>query len=225
MSQNKKRWGILNLLAAFAIAGSSLYILKTYPPFNHTFFYTDFLPVSGLFFSILLVLIGHFSYSRIHNLKVYFSGYMAGFSGINYFLSIKSPLTNFIHISSTTYLTVLIITNFLNFLVLPLIPSYVKYKLARSTVLAFLIVESVVLITMRSTAAATEWVSYLNFEHISDMGFWIGTVVFIIGTLLTIWLVKDDFYLGGTISGFLFICAMSWSFGTGGEQDETAGKF
>ncbi len=225
MKKNKNRWGALLLFAALLFVSSSIYIAQSYRDFEHTLFYELILPVSGLCFSVILILLGNFSYPRLHDLKVYFAGYLAGFLGLNCFLSSGNLLSDFIQNPSSNYFTVILITNFLNFLILPFIPSSVKYKLARSTVLAFLVVETVVLIVMRTGNNALVWVDFLKFDNITNSTFWIGAAVFVAGTLLSIGRLKDDFYFGGLTSGYLFIFSMIWSLGIGDGRDESTQMF
>jgi len=62
-----------------------LFIAPLSPQFN-TYFYLSVLPFIGIAFSALSFFIGHFSYPRVHNLKVYLIGYLAGLIGLDIFV-------------------------------------------------------------------------------------------------------------------------------------------
>lgn len=220
MAKSKKRWGLILFLVAVVLTAVSVYLSKIYPPFDFPLFYSGILPVAGLITSVMVIFAGHFSYPRIHNKRVYVCGYLCGFIGLVFFVLVHSP---FITIdASQGFFGSLLLVQFLNLLIFPLLPSYVKYRSARSTMMALITVDLVFLLIMRFAPSATDWVRFLWFYNHIDFKFWIGPAVFILVGILSIWRVGDDFFFGGVISGCALFYAQIWVLGIADNRLESA---
>ena len=90
----KARWGtVIFIVSLVLIAGVYLFIQR-YPHERSLKLYTSVFPALCVTFSVLSFFIGHFSYPRVQNLKVYLLGYLTGLTGISfilYSLFIESP--------------------------------------------------------------------------------------------------------------------------------------
>lgn len=204
---------MIPFLAAVALIAASLFISVSYPPNRYPPLYSVFFPLSGLISSLILIFTGHFSYPRVHNRKVYVAAYLCGFIGIVFFLLHRPPFIPRLYDSTQGFFGVLLLVQFINLLIFPLLPSYVKYRYARSSMLTLIIVEMVFLITMRFAPSATHWVRYLWFDDLRDINFWIGPAVFLAVGVLSLWKVSDEFSLGGVICGCALFFAEIWVLG------------
>lgn len=221
MSKIKHRWGIIPFFLAIVLTALSVYLSGIYTPWDFPGFYSLFLPVFGLVTSTGVLLAGHFSYPRVHNKRTYVSGYLCGFIGIMFFTLNKSSLFSSFNDTPAGFLGTLLLVQFLNLLIFPLLQSVTKYRFARSTRLALITVELVFLLTMRFAPSATEWVRFLWFQNFLNFNFWIGPVIFLTVTILSLWKVRDDFFLGGTLAGCALFYAQIWVLGIGLERGES----
>ncbi|HEX3020513.1 MAG TPA: GGDEF domain-containing protein [Chitinispirillaceae bacterium] len=213
MSKKKNRWGLIPFLAAFASIVASMFFSITYPPSKLPLLYSRIFPLSGLATSLILIFTGHFAYPRVHNRKIYVSAYICGFVCILFFVLNKPPFITALFETPQGFFGVIILTQLVNMLIFIMLPSYVKYRAARSTMLALMIVEVVFLLTMRFAPSATLWVRYLWFDDPMHLNYWVGPVVFMVAGILSIWKVSDDFYLGGVLSGCALFYAQIWVLG------------
>jgi diguanylate cyclase (GGDEF)-like protein len=220
-AQRKTFWGypiflLSVLLAVFAVHASSIYSFSRFP-----FFYQKVLPYLGASLSVIALFIGHLSYPRVHNLRVYMAGYLTGMICFCYFLFACGEIVNLPGAPPPGYFSVICLLGLINFLFIPLLPSTAKYRLARSYTLAVLGVESVLLLTMRFAPGAQGWISTLEFKGIEDLGFWVGPLFFFVLTAFSLWRLRYDFSLGGLVSGCGLIFALIWTFGIDADRMES----
>jgi diguanylate cyclase (GGDEF)-like protein len=71
-------------------------------------------------------------------------------------------------------------------------------------------VEFVLILTARFAPDATVWVSLISFHTAKGLYFWFGPVCFAVLLLISILTLKEDFYLGGILSGIALISCVIW---------------
>jgi diguanylate cyclase (GGDEF)-like protein len=210
MPHLKLRWGLILFLCAPLITGGILF-LSFYCPFeSHARLYTGAFPVIGLVFTIASFFIGHFSYPRIHNLKVYLTGYGAGIMGIGFFLLFRFPARLPLPQVPGGYDLFLYILIFMNILAIELVPSFVKFRTAKHILWAMLPVECVILLIFRFSPNAAAWTSVFSFDSAISPGALSGVLFFLVALLFSLWKIQDEFYLGGILAGLAFIYSFPW---------------
>lgn len=201
-------------MSAIVLNAVSIYISAAYPSYSIPFFYNRIIPFTGFIASLGVLFAAHFSYPRIHNKRIYVCGYLCGFIGIVFFvLNRPAFITPLYESTPVGFLGTVLLVQMVNILIFPMLSSNVKYRSARSTMLFFLIIEAVFLITMRFAPDAIEWIRYIWFYEYNDLGFWIGPAIFLTGLILNIWKVRDDFFLGGIFTGCALFYSMIWILG------------
>lgn len=203
----KSRWGV----GVFAIAPFLVIVtllLNKYHP--EVFQSSRIIVFIGSILSLLVFLSGHFSYTRVHNCKVYLLGYLSGLLGFSYFLLNITVVKSHLPLTPDGYFGSLAVVMLVNGIVLCLIPSYVKYRVARSITLAVFIIEFVLILVARFAPDATFWVTLIAFHSANGLYFWFGPVCFGILLLISILTLKEDFYLGGILSGIALISCVIW---------------
>jgi diguanylate cyclase (GGDEF)-like protein len=168
------------------------------------------IPGLGVAFSIISFFIGHFSYPRVHNLKVYVIGYLMGVSSLGYFVLFRPPFYIPLPSAPYGYVPALYMLIAANLFVVLLVPSYVKYRTAKHVALALLPVECVILLVLRFSPASYIWTNALTFSHRPWPACLSGALFLMIALLLSVWRVKDEFYLGGILTGVAFLYAAAW---------------
>ncbi len=206
----KPRWGLVPFLFAPILSGAALFIAINYPLNSHGRVYTQALPVMGLIFTLTSFFIGHFSYPRVHNLKVYLIGYVTGIIGLGFFLLFRFPVHFPIRPVPTGYLTALYLFIFINILAIESAPSFVKYRTAKNIVLTLLPIEGILLLIARFSPNATQWTGVFCFNELLSPAVLSGVLFFLLAILVGLLRTQNEFYLGGIFAGLAFFYTFSW---------------
>ncbi len=207
MSATKNNWGIRIFIFALSTIAAALYIVFTYPPAEFNTLYLKVFPSLGLLFSIASFLAGHYSYPRVHNLKVYLLGYLTGLTGISYFLLFNGA-TRLNDGIITIYLLI-----FINMLTILFIPSYTKYRLTKIITFSILGVELFWLLATKFFPQVADWTNIVVRGEFTGKAIptailfilWLGTIVG-----FSIHFMKKEFFLGGIISGTALFYTLAW---------------
>jgi diguanylate cyclase (GGDEF)-like protein len=210
MSQPKSRWGIPLFAAAVVVGGACLFLNFTVPFAGSRSLYEVTLPWIGLGLSVLAFLVGHFSYPRVQNLKVYLVGYLMGVVGVAYFLLYDPPVKIGLPKLSAGYLPSLLVLAMVNLAVVLAVPSFVKYRITKSVTFAIAGAELGWLLLARLVEPLSGWAQALAFRGPFDGPFWIGIAWLGIVVWLSVWRLRDEFFLGGILAGTGLLYAMLW---------------
>ena len=197
MLSNKARWGSFFCIAALGLLGVLYFLFYAVPAGSNQVLYQKVLPAIGLVFSCLVFFFGHFSYPRLHSIKVYFIGYTTGCAGIVYFTLCKP----FFRTASFPplphgYRDVVILIGLIILVAVTLIPSGTKYRIIRSITLCVIAVETALFCILRFGPGAALWLKPL-LNHL----FWVGPVLLTAVLLLSFWKIRSEFFLGGIVAG------------------------
>lgn len=195
MAKQKKRWGIVISIISIVIILTGIYIVLQYPPLSHKILYNTIIPFLGILFSLASFFIGHFSYPRVHNLKVYLAGYLTGITSIAYFLLFRIPARN------EHAITLLLLLIFINLSIILFLPSYVKYRITKRITYILVAIECALLLSARFNVLTIEWTNYFvrkDFFHVTTFLVFIWFIDII---LVSVFRLKDEFHLGGLFSG------------------------
>jgi diguanylate cyclase (GGDEF)-like protein len=203
MLSNKNRWGSLFCAAAAVLLGTLYFIFYSVPPGRSLIFYHKVLPSIGLAASCLTLFFGHFSYPRIHSIKVYFIGYSTGLAGIVFFILCKPFFS--LPQAPPGFAELIVLTALINFTAVPLIPSGTKYRIIRSVTLCVAAVETVLYCIFRFGPGAAPWLKPLS----GDL-FWAGPVLLAAALALAFFKVRNEFFLGGITAGCSILLLAAW---------------
>lgn len=204
------RWGIGVFAIAILLIGMVYFCNKSYP---YVFLPRNIIFVLCGVFSVVVFISGHFSYSRINNCKVYMLGYLSGLAGISYSFLQPGILKIVPSVAPKGFFEYIILLMFVNCLLICSVPSYLKYRITRSITLTAFTIEIVTIIILRFIPRAAEWATLIKFYSFYEIYFWIGPALFAITLLVSLLVLKDDFHMGGTISGIALINSIIWTFG------------
>jgi diguanylate cyclase (GGDEF)-like protein len=207
MSSNKNRWGLLFCIAAIVLLGALYFLFYAVPPGRNQVLYQKVLPVIGLFVSCLVLFFGHFSYSRIHSIKVYFIGYGAGCAGIVFFTLCKPFFnTGAIPQAPAGYGELIVLATLFNLAAVTLLPSTTKYRIIRSVTLCAVSIETVLFCIFRFGAGSALWLKPL----LTDL-FWTGPLLLAAVLLLSFFKIRNEFFLGGITAGSAVLLLAAWT--------------
>ena len=194
MAKPKNRWGIVISIISIVIILAGIYIVLQYPPSSNRILYNTIVPFLGILFSIASFFVGHFSYPRVHNMKVYLAGYLTGITSLAYFILFRIPARN------EHAITFLLLFIFINFCIILFLPSYVKYRITKRFTYILVTIECVLLLSARFNVLTIEWTSYFirkDFFHVTAFLVFIWFIGII---LVSVFRLKDEFHLGGVFS-------------------------
>jgi diguanylate cyclase (GGDEF)-like protein len=212
MPASKTQWGIVFYSISIALLGGLYGLFASVPAGLNPILYKNVIPALGLIFSGFVLFFGHFSYPRLHSVKIYFLGYGSGLIGIVYFLLCRSlikPLSQ--NRPSQGFVELLIIISLINLILTAMVPSGTKYRITRSFTLAIAMAEAMVLTILRFGTNRSAWLNPLFFNSALDPVFWIGPALFIAATFLSIWRIRNEFFLGGIVAGCSLLFFVSWT--------------
>ncbi len=204
------RWGLFPFLGAPALVLCALYISVQYSQNQARSFYEVYVTWVGLGAYVFCAILGQFSYPRVHNSKIYYLGYLTGILGLGYFLYLngffpfhKTELhREFINVLYLLILTNLVLAN--------IIPSTLKYRWTKRLTWGTAALQAAWLL------ASTHFPGALSlFEGMRGPSFslwadiWGGSA-FILILFFSFIFVRQDFYLGGAITGLGLIMAVAW---------------
>jgi len=209
MKPKQEHWGLLFFILSLFLIGGAFGFIFLYPPSQKTILYTTVLPWTGLCLGIVSFFLGHFSYPRIHNLKVYCAGYLAGIIASAYFLNFLfgPPMEPRFE---TNYINVVYILIALNVAFLSLIPSFVKYRITTKITWSIAALEIVILLMARFIPQWFLFADVIGCRKIVESSFIVGIVLSLVVIALTIYFIRREYYLGGILAGYFIIAATSW---------------
>jgi diguanylate cyclase (GGDEF)-like protein len=204
MLSNKNRWGSLFCAAALFLLGTLCFIFYSAPPDRIPVFYQKVLPSIGLAASCLSLFFGHFSYTRIHSIKVYFIGYSAGLAGIAFFILCKPFF--FIPPAPPGFGELIVLVSLVNFAAMTLMPSGTKYRIIRSITLCVAAAETALYCIFRFGPGAALWL-----KPLTGGLFWAGPVLLAAALALAFFKVQNEFFLGGITAGCAVLLLGAWA--------------
>jgi len=204
MDKPTTRWGVMFFCASAAMQIFAIYAVITFPPPRFRHLYVEIVPLLGIVFSLVSFLAGHFSYPRVHNLKVYLAGYLTGLAGLAYF-GLYSSLPR-----GAAQPAALMCLVFINMLLIVVLPSIVKYRVTHRVTVSLTALEAVYLVAARFSPCLSDWVRLLVPDDLIQPQAWIGIVWAAIVLLLTVWRLRAEFHLGGILAGTAVFYCLAW---------------
>lgn len=221
----KNQWGLFFFLSAVLLCSVGIAIGYDHPYGANRQLYDTIFPVLGIVFSITAFFAGHFSYPRVHNLKVYLLGYLTGFFGIAYFVFSQKFYHAPLPVSAKEFDIALYCLMFVNAVGILFVQSFVKFRTVRQVTLSIITAEAVLIIICRFSPLAIAWAPVLFYDTVWDVRFFLGALVFSAALGISIRRVQKEFFLGGLLAGWALFFAAAWTsrfFFRGFEPVETA---
>jgi diguanylate cyclase (GGDEF)-like protein len=99
---------------------------------------------------------------------------------------------------------------FINILAVEFVPSFVKYRTAKHAVLAILPVECVAVLICRFSPRSLAWTSAISFDGFLTPEVLSGILFLLLAVYVSLWRIKNEFYLGGILAGLALCYAFPW---------------
>lgn len=212
MAADKTRWGVFFFVAAALLTGAISYCVSAFPAARFPALYGNVVGIAGMVLFYAVLLAGHLSYSRIHSVRAYFTGYSVGLTGTLYFLVAGPavPLPGETAPAAPGFAGLCIALALLNLGVTALIPPSTKYRITRSITLGAAAAEAVLLVVFRFGNNAAAWVRVFAAAVPGDPFFWLVPVLFLAVLALSLWRMRREFFLGGIVAGTGLLLCAAW---------------
>jgi len=201
MHSRKDGWGLAVFLLSSLMIGSILFASNRLAPAVLTRL-SPTLPFIGMALSVFCVVLGHLSYPRVHNLKVFLLCYLTGLLGMFYFLL---PVLG---IRRTVSVPVILLFSQANLFIALVFPSYTKYRATRFITWFMVLVELsclLILLFLDSTSTLLRIVERNTGVLPWVMVFW--PLLILVFSFLKM---KREFKLGGVITGCSYFQAVGF---------------
>jgi len=202
--KRRDQWGIVPFFFSLILACYAFYLLYQYPSSFYPDLYYKVFPFIGIFLSILSLFTGHFSYPRVHNLKVYLAGYLTGITTLFYFLLFRFPSR------MEDGVNILFIIISLNFIIILSLPAYMKYRITKKITFLIITVETLFMLIVRFYPLSALWAHNIIRNSFFGWSACIGFLWFLTIFVITIIKFKDSFFLGGIFSGCSLLYCCAW---------------
>ncbi len=207
----KTSWGVLVFALAVVLLVGGYWILGfSQPKFNiapitRIFFYI------GVIAGVVVPLLAHFSYPRVHNLKVFLAGYLTGVASLAFFLLGESGFFSFsvpANFIPGLYLF-MIGAIFLSIL----LPTFLKYRQTRLLTIIMLLVELAAVIVLRIDTLRFFLLDSIRHFQLFHWVALIPATLTITILVLTILALRLKFHLGGVLGGTMLLICGGWYLG------------
>jgi len=162
------------------------------------------IPILCSCFSLIAFFTGHFSYPRVHNLKVYLIGYLTGLTGAAYLFY------SFFFERGSQRLEWLHLCVFFNFFLVLVMPTYVKYRITRRVTLGILFIEGSFLVAAYFFPVFEKWGEIFTFNDFYHHAAWGSILWMLVIFFMSVMLLSHDFHLGGILCGCALFFLASW---------------
>jgi diguanylate cyclase (GGDEF)-like protein len=213
MKDSKNHWGLVLFLFSFALAGTAAAFLSWFPARSNQSLYQHTIPITGMALAFACFCLGHFSYPRIHDLRVYISGYLSALIGGMFFgftlLKGIGPIPD----APLCFFDAVYVLTFINWLFIPFLPASATYRVTKQITIPIVAVEFFALVLAGFAPSSMAWLeTILESDRYLWVAYWFpvlwsGGVI-----LLTTRFIHAEFHLGGMIAGASVIYAFSWVF-------------
>ena len=151
------------------------------------------IPFTGTGLSVFCLFLGHLSYPRVHNLKVYLHCYFTAVLGLMFFVPLLPVIPKGPSVFPVTALSQL------NLLIITLLPSYVKYRTTKLVTLIFVLIELCFMILILTEKLQTPLLAVPD----ARLNNFTWALVFwpILILMFSFVLMRSEFHLGGIITG------------------------
>ncbi|HMD68166.1 MAG TPA: GGDEF domain-containing protein [Chitinivibrionales bacterium] len=210
LKENDREWGLGFYLSAVVCAGAAVVVAGYCPYSRNRLLYTAILPWTGLAFSLAAFFAGHFSYPRVHNVRVYLAGYLTCLFGIAYFVLYRFVWGPPLPKAGPGYAVALYVLMLVNCYGILFLSKEFKYRDVRRLTLAIVTVEGVLVLVARLSPQVTEWVQLLDAPYVWDPRFFAGALLFAGVAIPSVLFLKKDFFLGGLLAGWAVFFAPAW---------------
>ena len=205
------KWGIVVFFLGIVLLWSGYWLSGFLPGRFSPGSFTKLFSYIGLLTGAGALSVGYFSYPRIHNLKVFLVGHLTGLSVLAF--CVFSPAGIFSLPASGNFIPGIYLFLLAGILTSTLLPTFMKYKWTKRITILVVIIETIVLFLLWKTPF--EIFSLEGFRE-NNFNIWLSLIpgILVLATLgLSVFMLKNQFFLGGVLAGLAVFFGGGWYFG------------
>jgi diguanylate cyclase (GGDEF)-like protein len=210
----KGSWGILIFILGCALLIVGFFLPEFLGEGETAIFVGRLLIYSGITAGILVPILSYLSYPRVHNLKVLLSGVLTGVAVIAFFLLGPKGLLAIQNIQElSNFITGLYLFMIVALFISTLLPTFLKYRTTKYITVTMLILELVVIYLLRSELM--HLFKFSAFRGVFPLQ-WIKLIpagMTFLAFLISIFILKPKFHLGGILGGTGLLFCGGWYLG------------
>ncbi len=208
---NEGKWGIFVFVIGLVLLLCGYWFSGFVPGRFSPILFTRLFSYIGIFTGLGALSVGYFSYPRIHNLKVFLAGHLTGLSVLAFCLFSNAGI--FSLPASNNFIPGIYLLMIAGIFTSTLLPTFLKYRWTKRITISALIIEAILLFIFWKTPF--EMISLEAFRR-NDFHIWLNIIpgILVFATLIvSIFVLKSQFFLGGVLGGVAIFFGGGWYFG------------
>lgn len=208
---DRSRWGLFLFIFALILLLTGYWLSGFIPQKFEVNFIKKIFSFIGIIAGLIALLLGYTSYPRVHNLKIFLNGYLTGIVVLAYFLLGPSGFFSF---SITDYFVPgLYFMMFFVILLSITVPSFMKYRHVKRITIAAIIMEAVIIYIFRTDFLELNFLNSLRNLSVLNWETFIPWIFIVLLLFLSLYVIKNQFYLGGMFAGMTVLFGGGWYLG------------
>jgi diguanylate cyclase (GGDEF)-like protein len=205
------KWGLVVFVLSLVLLWCGFWLSGLLPQKFSPRTFTKLFSYIGILTGAGAISVGYFSYPRIHNLKVFLAGYLTGLSSLAFCFFSAAGI--FSLPASRSFIPGIYLLMLIGILVSTLLPTFLKYRWTKRITISLLLIEVIFLFVF--WREPSELVSLGGFREY-NFNLWLALVPGILAfstLVLSIFVLKRQFFLGGVLGGMALFFGGGWYFG------------
>ncbi|MBN1695101.1 diguanylate cyclase [candidate division WOR-3 bacterium] len=205
------KWGMVVFVLGVVLLSCGFWLSGLLPQRFNPSAFTKLFSFIGILTGAGAISVGYFSYPRIHNLKVFLSGHVTGISSLAFCFFSSAGI--FSLPASKSFIPGIYLLMIAGILTSALLPTFLKYRWTKRITISVLLIDVIFLFIFWKTPF--EMASMEAFRKYS-YSLWLTLLpgVIALATLvLSVFVLKRQFFLGGVMGGMAVFFGGGWYFG------------
>ncbi len=206
------KWGLVVFILGLVLLSCGYWLSGLLPQRFSPITFTKLFSYIGVFTGAGALSVGHFSYPRIHNLKVFLAGYVTGLSSLAFCFFSNAGI--FSLPASNSFIAGIYLLMIAGILTSTLLPTFLKYRWTKRITISVLLIEMIFLFIFWKTPF--EMASLGAFRKY-NYNLWLTLIPGVLAfssLIISILVLKRQFFLGGVLGGMALFFGGGWYFGT-----------
>ncbi len=206
------KWGIVVFVLGLVMLWCGFWLSGFLPGRFSSASFTKLFSYLGILTGAGALSVGYFSYPRIHNLKVFLAGHLTGLSVLAFCFFSNAGI--FSLSASSNFIPGIYLIMITGILTSTLLPTFLKYKWTKRITISVLLIEVFLLFLFWKVPFG---MTSLEAFRRNDFHVWLNFIPGILAfatLIISIFVLKNQFFLGGVLGGMAVFFGGGWYFGS-----------
>ena len=207
----KSSWGVLLFILGLVLLSGGYWLAGLLPLRFDSVFIIKVFSYIGITAGVVVPMMGYLSYPRVHNLKVFLAGYLTGVVALAFF--ILGPSGFFSLPVPSYFIPGLYLFMIAAIFISTVLPTFLKYRHTKLITAVSLLIEVYFIYVFRTTTVPFVSLHSLRHFHTFQLPILIPGAVTLLILLLSVYVLKLQFHLGGVLGGTMLLFSGGWYLG------------